>query len=416
MEFEELSKFLKSGKVAGTNNSSTSLDLNDPPSSYEHFRDAIYQYPSGTQRSWSDYPNSAAIAKRRRPVPGVSRLVQHVRKFRKESSSRLAKQYDDGISSEEEVSDSDKNYKLSSMIESSTDLPFHQNTSTTNQKDLYQPVSGPRISGQPSSALFPGTSGTETSQISGNRPDLLRGIRSKSHVRLKESNPSRIWRRRHTGSPSKASGAALGINFTELNAAEQDIKIEHGDTHLESMTNIKAAMMNFSDLFTSQTVNSSNANEIPPNNLPSEVLVEELIHNLAYLRARMISEEEKIAQSRSEISSYIENLRDLDKDVEKLNSKVAVARVTSIPGMEQQLAEISQRNPDLKRARNVHIRTVKIIDQQNRRMADYPLKLTDLEKIIQAARRREAASMLMDKWGWPLGKSMKNLTMSRRRS
>jgi hypothetical protein len=118
MEFEELSKFLKSGKVAGTNNSSTSLDLNDPPSSYEHFRDAIYQYPSGAQRSWSDYSNNATIAKRRRPVPGVSRLVQSVRKFRKESSSRLAKQYDDVISSDEEVSDSDKNYKLSSMVES----------------------------------------------------------------------------------------------------------------------------------------------------------------------------------------------------------------------------------------------------------------------------------------------------------
>lgn len=98
--------------------------------------------------------------------------------------------------------------------------------------------------------------------------------------------------------------------------------------------------------------------------------------------------------------------------LQKLNSKVAAARVTSIPGMEQQLAEISQRNPDLKRARNVHIRTVKSIDQQNRRMADYPSKLTDLEKLIQAARRREAASMLMDKWGWPLGKSMKELTMN----
>jgi hypothetical protein len=90
--------------------------------------------------------------------------------------------------------------------------------------------------------------------------------------------------------------------------------------------------------------------------------------------------------------------------IQKLNSKVAAARITSIPGMEQQLAETSQRNPDLKRSRNIHIRTVKSIDQQNRRMADYPTKLTDLERRIQAARRREAASMLMDKWGWPLGK------------
>ncbi|KAJ2961478.1 hypothetical protein NQZ79_g3273 [Umbelopsis isabellina] len=402
MEFEELSKFLKSGKVAGTNNSSTSLDLNDAPSSYEHFRDAIYQYPSGTQRSWSDYSNSTAIAKRRRPVPGVSRLVQHVRKFRKESSSRLAKQYDDGISSEEEVSDSDKNYKLSSMVESSTDLSFHQNASTINQKDQYQPVSRPRFSRQPSGALFPGTSGNETLQISGNRPDRLHGIRSKSHVKMKESNPSRIWRRRHTSSPSKTSGAALGINFTELNSSEQDTSIERAEDNLESMTNIKAAMMNFSDLFTSRTVKSPNAKDNTPNNLPSEVLVEGLIHNLAYLRARMRSEEEKIAQSRSEISTYIENLRDLDKDVENLNSTVAAARITSIPSMEQQLAETSQRNPDLKRARNAHIRTVKSIDQQNRRMADYPSKLAELEKIIQAARRREAASMLMDKWGWPL--------------
>lgn len=149
----------------------------------------------------------------------------------------------------------------------STDHSFHYNTSTTNQKDQYQPVSGSRISGQPSSALFPGISGNETLQMSGNRPDRLHGIRSKPHVRLKESNPSRIWRRRHTSSPSKASGAALGINFTELIPAEQVSRIEHGETHLESMTDIKAAMMNFSDLFTHRTVRSPNAKENTPNNL-----------------------------------------------------------------------------------------------------------------------------------------------------
>jgi hypothetical protein len=72
--------------------------------------------------------------------------------------------------------------------------------------------------------------------------------------------------------------------------------------------------------------------------------------------------------------------------------------------MEQQLSETGQRNPSLKRSRNAHIKTVKSIDQQNRRMNDYPTKLSELERRIQAARRREAASMLMDKWGWPIGK------------
>lgn len=118
MEFEELSKFLKSGKVAGSNHSSTSLDLADQPASYEHFRNSIYQYPSGVHRSWTDYPSGAGVSKRRRPVPGVSRLVQSVRKFRKDSSSRLSKQYDEILSSEEDVSDSDRNYQLSSMVES----------------------------------------------------------------------------------------------------------------------------------------------------------------------------------------------------------------------------------------------------------------------------------------------------------
>jgi len=76
--------------------------------------------------------------------------------------------------------------------------------------------------------------------------------------------------------------------------------------------------------------------------------------------------------------------------------------------MEQQLAETDQRNPNLKRSRNTHIRTVKSIDQQNRRMKDYPTKLGELERRIQAARRREAATMLMDKWGWPICKGLCN--------
>lgn len=89
--------------------------------------------------------------------------------------------------------------------------------------------------------------------------------------------------------------------------------------------------------------------------------------------------------------------------LQQLNAGIAAARTTAIPGMEQQLAETGQRNPNLKRSRNVHIKTVKSIDQQNRRMKDYPSKLIELERQIQAARRRETASMLMDKWGTPIG-------------
>lgn len=116
MEFEELSKIIKSGKVVGTNSSSTSLELADPAPSYENFRNTIYQYPSIPHRSWTDYPSGPGISKRRRPVPGVSRFVNSVRKLRKDSSSRLTKPFEEVMSSEDDVSDSDRNYKLSSAF------------------------------------------------------------------------------------------------------------------------------------------------------------------------------------------------------------------------------------------------------------------------------------------------------------
>jgi hypothetical protein len=116
MEFEELSNIIKSGKVAGPNSSSTSLELADPVPVYDNFRNTIYQYPSIQHRSWTDYPSGPGISKRRRPVPGVSRFVNSVRKLRKDSSSRLAKPFEEVMSSEEDVSDSDRNYRLSSAI------------------------------------------------------------------------------------------------------------------------------------------------------------------------------------------------------------------------------------------------------------------------------------------------------------
>jgi hypothetical protein len=150
----------------------------------------------------------------------------------------------------------------------STDLPLHQNISMMNQlKGQYQSVSRPRFSRHASGTSLSGPSVNESSQVSGIRSDRLRGIRSKSHIGTKETIPPRLWRRRHTGSPTKTSGAALGINFTELDPSEQGTENEHADDQLESMTNIKVAMMNFSDLFTSQTMNTSNTKDNTPDNL-----------------------------------------------------------------------------------------------------------------------------------------------------
>jgi hypothetical protein len=140
----------------------------------------------------------------------------------------------------------------------STDLPLHQNISMMNQlKGQYQSVSRPRFSRHPSGTSLSGPSVNESSQVSGIRSDRLRGIRSKSHIGTKETIPPRLWRRRHTG----------GINFTELDPSEQGTENEHADDQLESMTNIKVAMMNFSDLFTSQTMNTSNTKDNTPDNL-----------------------------------------------------------------------------------------------------------------------------------------------------
>ncbi|KAI9284079.1 hypothetical protein BC943DRAFT_338352 [Umbelopsis sp. AD052] len=219
--------------------------------------------------------------------------------------------------------------------------------------------------------------------------------------RIRDGRPPRIWRKKLTSSPKNA-GSALGIQFNNTVTEEESMGFNQAPDQHETMINIRAAMNNMSNILGHQTPTSPIAVQETAAKLPSDYLVHELVQRIEYLQGRMRFEEDKIQKSRDEIKFYIENLKTLDDKVEKLNSGIAAARVTSIPGMEQQLAETGQRNPNLKRSRNAHIKTVKSIDQQNRRMKDYPNKLMELERQIQAARRRETASMLMDKWGTPI--------------
>ncbi|KAI8584076.1 hypothetical protein K450DRAFT_221380 [Umbelopsis ramanniana AG] len=256
MEFEELSKIIKSGKVVGTNSSSTSLELADPAPSYENFRNTIYHYPSVPHRSWTDYPSGPGISKRRRPVPGVSRFVNSVRKLRKDSSSRLTKPFEEVMSSEDDVSDSDRNYKLSSTFNDASDISFNTALMMDGPpKDQYVPLSKPKFSRSSSKSSIIAIPETETREQILQRPDRLRGLRSKSHNSIRDGRPPRIWRKKLSSSPKNA-GSALGIQFNNTVTEEESMGFNQAPDQHETMINIRAAMNNMSNILGHQTPTS----------------------------------------------------------------------------------------------------------------------------------------------------------------
>jgi hypothetical protein len=122
-------------------------------------------------------------------------------------------------------------------------------------KDQYIPLSKPKFSRSSSKSSVIATSAADILEQKLQRPDRLRGLRSKSHNSIRDGRPPRIWRKKLTSSPKNA-GSALGIQFNNTLTEEDSMGFNQAPDQHETMINIRAAMNNMSNILGNQTLSS----------------------------------------------------------------------------------------------------------------------------------------------------------------
>lgn len=120
----------------------------------------------------------------------------------------------------------------------------------------------------------------------------------------------------------------------------------------------------------------------------SKEVIQHLCSDVRQLQSLVDCEGNKIATCKEEIEEYILKLQKLDQDVQLLNSRITQVRQESRERMKQILQETEERKPRMEKAQSRHKRLVTSI-ANHKRGTSYLIRLTELDRRVKAAKRRQ---------------------------
>ncbi|KAG0179286.1 hypothetical protein DFQ28_003068 [Apophysomyces sp. BC1034] len=331
MEFEEVNEFLKHQKVNDPTLSATSLDLQ------------LAHRPDPYESSLFYHHNYAPIRKRH-AVPGVSRLVNSVRRLKRSHRSRVEQGWNELTTSDED------NYYLHDdtrhIFPDGTDKS-HTETPKTNTSLL--PRATRRKKGEPN--LIKGDLGTNGRPHAGER--------------LAVFHPQRRRRR---------SSSVPCITFADVQRIDEQIQ----------------------EVMPHQVEPKAPTN----NEISATDLIDRLTEDVQQYQYLVQHEEQRIEVNRRDIADYIEKLKLLDEDVQYLNATI---RLDKIKAMISTLQETNQRNVMLTDARTLQKRTTTTIEGYSK-STNYVARLNGLQAKMHLLRKREAIWSWFRNWGLAFGK------------